>query len=109
MWEVSVWRAWWVCICRVVYYDCTGTYTDSVLLCVNPDAASSNLGVLASFKHPTTPAVSDGIEAAVRAVLQRTKVAPDQVSGLMIGSEHRTRMHILELSDKITLSDAFYE
>ncbi|KAF8582179.1 Hydantoinase/oxoprolinase [Ramaria rubella] len=69
--------------------DVGGTYTDSVLLCDDSDVASShNRGILASFKHPTTTAVSDGIEAAVRAVLQESQVPPEQVGSLMIGTTH---------------------
>ena len=56
--------------------------TDSVFFRADPGAAASpNRGFLASFRHPTTPSVSDGIEAAVRHVLrdQRTEVSgPNQ-------------------------------
>ena len=85
---VSVWRTRRA---SLKYCSLAGTYTDSVLLRVDPSAAvSPNRGVLASFKHPTTPSVSDGIEGAVRRVLQdkKTEVSPNQINSLMIGSEY---------------------
>lgn len=66
-----------------------GTNTDAVLLDISTEAITSvNKGVIASFKHPTTANVTDGIEAAVRAILQRACVQTDQIGSLMIGSEH---------------------
>ncbi|KAF8524144.1 Hydantoinase/oxoprolinase [Hysterangium stoloniferum] len=67
--------------------DVGGTYTDAVLLQVGPTAASSpDRGISGSFKHPTTASVSDGIEAAVRIVLEQTQISPEQVDSLMIGN-----------------------
>lgn len=43
-------------------------------------------GVLAHFKCPTTPIVSDGIETAVRAVLRLSAAPPDAISCLCIGT-----------------------
>ncbi|KAF8583161.1 Hydantoinase/oxoprolinase [Ramaria rubella] len=66
--------------------DVGGTNTDSVLLCVDPEASTwPNRGVLASFKHPTTTIVSDGIEKAIRSVLEETCIPPEQVASVMIG------------------------
>ena len=71
-----------------------GTNTDSVLLCVDPEASSRpDHGVLASCKHPTTPNISYGIEAAVGAVLKETLIPPERVASLMIGSEQTSRIY----------------
>lgn len=43
-------------------------------------------GVRAHFKAPTTPNVSDGIEAAVREVLRLTAVPPTDITSLSIGT-----------------------
>ncbi len=43
-------------------------------------------GVLAYFKSPTTPNVSDGIEAAVRQVLENASVPPSNVACVSIGT-----------------------
>ncbi|KAF8519819.1 hypothetical protein JB92DRAFT_3112076 [Gautieria morchelliformis] len=69
--------------------DVGGTNTDSVLLCADPeDASQPNRGVLASYKHPTTPNISLGIEAAVGAVLRESLIPPDKIASLMIGTTH---------------------
>lgn len=59
-----------------------GTNTDAVLL--------DRTDVLAWAKHPTTPDVSTGIVGAVRSVLQRAQVAPDEVDAVMLGTTHFT-------------------
>ncbi|KZT10328.1 DUF917-domain-containing protein [Laetiporus sulphureus 93-53] len=65
--------------------DVGGTNTDGVLIDVTCLHEPSR-GVLAFYKAPTTPDVSDGIEAAVREVLHRAKVHPERVSCLSIGT-----------------------
>lgn len=68
--------------------DVGGTNTDSVIL----DARASdapNRGVIALQKTPTTsPNVTDGIETAVRSVLEQSKVPREQVACLTIGTTH---------------------
>ncbi|KZT25156.1 Hydantoinase/oxoprolinase [Neolentinus lepideus HHB14362 ss-1] len=69
--------------------DVGGTNTDGILLSLSPSSSSqANRGVLASFKSPTTPDVTSGIENAVRAVLEQSGVAPREVGSLMIGTTH---------------------
>ena len=86
----------------------SGTNTDSVLLCLNPELSSRpDHGVLASYKHPTTPVVSDGIEAAVRAILTESLVPPADVASVMIGSKEVFDNVIM--GSQILSSDAFYE
>lgn len=63
----------------------TGTNTDGVLIDVTRLSEPSR-GVKAHFKAPTTPDVSDGIETAVREVLNVAGVPPDQISCLSIGT-----------------------
>ncbi|KAF8521388.1 Hydantoinase/oxoprolinase [Hysterangium stoloniferum] len=84
--------------------DVGGTNTDSVLFCTDPTAVSRpDRGILTSFKHPTTPIVSDGIEAAIRAILHRANVSPAQITGVMIGSE---LLSFPCLSDAVVEADA---
>ncbi|KIJ29231.1 hypothetical protein M422DRAFT_37035 [Sphaerobolus stellatus SS14] len=67
--------------------DVGGTNTDSVLFCSDVSAASRpDRGIVASFKHPTTHIVSDGIEAAIRKLLEKTQVDPAKVTSVMIGN-----------------------
>lgn len=68
--------------------DVGGTNTDAVVL--DPRAAHTpNRGVVAEHKTPTTsPNVTDGIEAAVRAVLDPSNIPRDQIACLTIGTTH---------------------
>lgn len=70
-----------------VWLTCStaGTNTDSVLIDI-ARSRESNRGVLSFHKAPTTLNVSDGIEAAVRSVLEASGVAPDRISCLSIGT-----------------------
>ncbi|KZT59564.1 hypothetical protein CALCODRAFT_516015 [Calocera cornea HHB12733] len=67
--------------------DVGGTNTDGVLIDVRR-TAEADRGILASFKSPTTPNVSEGIEAAVRTVMEEAKVSPSQITSLTIGTTH---------------------
>ncbi|MGK5551946.1 hydantoinase/oxoprolinase N-terminal domain-containing protein [Actinomadura kijaniata] len=60
--------------------DVGGTNTDAVLL----DGDT----VLASVKSPTTPEVTGGVTAAIRAVLDGSGIAPAAVTAVMIGTTH---------------------
>ncbi|EPQ56795.1 hypothetical protein GLOTRDRAFT_92967 [Gloeophyllum trabeum ATCC 11539] len=69
--------------------DVGGTNTDGVLLSLSLTSSSQpNRGVLASFKSPTTPDVTSGIQSAVREVLTESAVNPGDVGSLMIGTTH---------------------
>ncbi|PSR71578.1 hypothetical protein PHLCEN_2v12550, partial [Hermanssonia centrifuga] len=61
------------------------TNTDGVLIDVSRTLEETR-GVLAYFKSPTTPNVSDGIEAAVRQVLEIASVPPSNVACVSIGT-----------------------
>ncbi|KZT70497.1 hydantoinase [Daedalea quercina L-15889] len=65
--------------------DVGGTNTDGVLIDVTR-LHEPTRGVLAQFKAPTTPNVSDGIENAVRQVLTIASVSPEKVSCVSIGT-----------------------
>ncbi|EXJ80596.1 hypothetical protein A1O3_06878 [Capronia epimyces CBS 606.96] len=68
--------------------DVGGTNTDAVILDLG-QAESSTLGVIATHKAPTSqPNVTDGIETAVRSVLQQSKISVDDVACLIIGTTH---------------------
>ncbi|KZO91644.1 hydantoinase/oxoprolinase [Calocera viscosa TUFC12733] len=67
--------------------DVGGTNTDGVLIDVSR-TAEPNRGILASFKSPTTPNVSEGIETAVRTVMEEAKVNPSEITSLTIGTTH---------------------
>lgn len=62
--------------------DVGGTNTDAVLI--------DGLRIVASNKQPTTPDVSSGVSAAVRAVLADRDVAPGTITAVMIGTTHFT-------------------
>lgn len=65
--------------------DVGGTNTDGVLIDVTR-VSETNRGVLAHFKAPTTPNVSDGIEMAVRELLKTAAIAPSAVSCVSVGT-----------------------
>ncbi|RFU24482.1 hypothetical protein B7463_g11857, partial [Scytalidium lignicola] len=67
--------------------DVGGTNTDSVLLDYS-QRDSPNRGVIAWFKTPTTPDVTDGIETAVRTVIKEAEVDASFISSLIIGTTH---------------------
>lgn len=65
-----------------------GTNTDAVLLDIRA-TNSPTRGVIAQQKTPTTsPNVTDGIETAVRSVLEQSQIATEQVACLTIGTTH---------------------
>ena len=68
--------------------DVGGTNTDAAVL--DPNLSSSpNRGVLASYKTRTTsPQVTNGIEIAIRAVLDKSQIARDSIQCLVIGTTH---------------------
>lgn len=66
--------------------DVGGTNTDAVVM--------DGRRVLATYKAPTSPNVSDGIVKAIRAVLQRSAVDASDVIGVMIGTTHFTNAFV---------------
>lgn len=66
----------------------TGTNTDSVIIDITQRDEPTTRGVIASFKHATTPNVTTGIEGAVREVLQASGIDPgsEDILGLTIGT-----------------------
>ncbi|MGE3666145.1 MAG: hydantoinase/oxoprolinase N-terminal domain-containing protein [Steroidobacteraceae bacterium] len=66
--------------------DVGGTNTDAVVM--------DGRRVLATYKAPTSPNVSDGIVKAIRAVLQRSAIGAGQVTGVMIGTTHFTNAFV---------------
>ena len=66
--------------------DVGGTNTDAVLM--------DGRKVIASHKAPTSANVSDGIIAAVDAVLQSSQVAPTQIENVMVGTTHFTNAFV---------------
>lgn len=68
--------------------DLLTLYRDAVVL----DPSLSNTpdrGVLAQHKTPTTsPNVTDGIETAVRSVLEQSRIDRDRIACLTIGTTH---------------------
>ncbi|KAK7934873.1 d-amino acid hydantoin hydrolase (hydantoinase) [Apiospora marii] len=67
--------------------DVGGTNTDAVA--INPSQQSEpGRGVLAHHKTPTTPDVTAGIEAAVRTVLAKSRLAPDAIASVTVGTTH---------------------
>lgn len=69
--------------------DVGGTNTDAVLLDVSESSSNSpNRGVLAHHKTPTTSYVTDGIETAVRTILETSQVDRGRIACLTIGTTH---------------------
>jgi len=62
--------------------DVGGTNTDAVLM--------SGRTVIGWAKSPTTPDVSSGIVNVLAALLEQTKVAPETISAVMLGTTHFT-------------------
>ncbi|KAL2826342.1 hypothetical protein BJY01DRAFT_256036 [Aspergillus pseudoustus] len=67
--------------------DVGGTNTDAVVLDVRA-RDTPHRGVLASHKAPTTPDITSGIEAAIRAVLQESAIDQRRVLSVTIGTTH---------------------
>lgn len=69
----------------LIYFPTVGTNTDGVLIDITR-VSEPNRGVLAHFKAPTTPNVSDGIEAAIHELLKTADVSSSAVSCVSIGT-----------------------
>lgn len=66
--------------------DVGGTNTDAVLM--------DGRQVIAVHKAPTSANVSDGIFAAIDAVLKSSKAAPDTIRSVMVGTTHFTNAFV---------------
>ncbi|KAF8964871.1 Hydantoinase/oxoprolinase-domain-containing protein [Flammula alnicola] len=66
----------------------SGTNTDGVIIDITKSNDPSTRGVVASFKHATTPDITTGIELAVKKVLEASGVDPgsERILGLTIGT-----------------------
>ncbi|KAL9089278.1 MAG: hypothetical protein Q9165_005846 [Trypethelium subeluteriae] len=67
--------------------DVGGTNTDAVALDVSAQA-SEHRGVVAHCKTPTTANVTEGIEIAIRNVLDLSKLSLDKIASVTIGTTH---------------------
>jgi N-methylhydantoinase A/oxoprolinase/acetone carboxylase beta subunit len=68
--------------------DAKATSRDAVILDLSQSQAL-NRGVLALYKTPTTsPNVTDGIETAVRSVLEQSQIDRRNIACLTIGTTH---------------------
>ncbi|KAJ3576514.1 hypothetical protein NP233_g376 [Leucocoprinus birnbaumii] len=67
-----------------------GTNTDSVLIDVTSSNDAKTRGVVASFKHTTTPDVTNGIEIAVQKVIEKAGLQQrkGEILSLTIGTTH---------------------
>lgn len=63
--------------------DVGGTNTDCVLV-------NKNNKIIAKTKQPTTPDISSGIEAAMKAVLETSTISPSEIQYVMLGTTHCT-------------------
>jgi N-methylhydantoinase A/oxoprolinase/acetone carboxylase beta subunit len=77
----------------LVHTRAGGTNTDGVLL-------SNTRSVVATVKTPTTGNVHDGIEAAIRQLLDKARLRPAQVEAVMIGTTQFVNA-VVERSDKL--------
>ncbi|KAK5121095.1 hypothetical protein LTR85_005579 [Meristemomyces frigidus] len=67
--------------------DVGGTNTDAVAIDPSQQFEASR-GVLAHHKTPTTPDVTEGIEKAVRAVLEKSALPTDRIASVTVGTTH---------------------
>ncbi|KXT16246.1 hypothetical protein AC579_6941 [Pseudocercospora musae] len=67
--------------------DVGGTNTDAVAIEPSKQFTESR-GVLAHHKTPTTPDVTEGIEAAVRNVLDKSGLPSESIASVTIGTTH---------------------
>ena len=81
--------------------DCGGTNTDAVLLDVSPSARRHpDSVVLASFKTPTTPDVTDGIQTSIRTILKSSDfVRASDIQGISIGTTHFVNALVTRAAD----------
>lgn len=75
--------------------DVGGTNTDAVVM--------DGKKILAWSKSPTTPEVSGGITAAIRAVLAKSQMQPSAIKSVMIGTTHFTNA-IVERKDLLAVA-----
>ncbi|KAI7239233.1 beta subunit of N-methylhydantoinase A/acetone carboxylase [Hortaea werneckii] len=67
--------------------DVGGTNTDAVA--VDPsEQFTDSRGVLAHHKTPTTPDVTEGIEKAVRTVLEKSALSAQKIASITVGTTH---------------------
>lgn len=67
--------------------DVGGTNTDVVILDITRQE-SEKRGVIAHFKTPTTPDVTNGIEKAVRNVLEQSSIPLEWFAAVTVGTTH---------------------
>lgn len=67
--------------------DVGGTNTDAAILDIKA-LDSPGRGVLASYKAPTSPDITTGIEEAIRAVLDKSAIDQRRVLSVTIGTTH---------------------
>ena len=65
----------------------SGTNTDAVAI-DKSQQHTPNRGLLAHFKTPTTPDVTQGIEDAVRAVLTLSQLSTSDIASVTVGTTH---------------------
>ncbi|KAK5128102.1 hypothetical protein LTR08_004194 [Meristemomyces frigidus] len=67
--------------------DVGGTNTDAVAVDPSQQFEASR-GILAHYKTPTTPDVTEGIEIAVRTVLEKSALPTDRIASVTVGTTH---------------------
>lgn len=71
----------------LLFLTSEGTNTDACILDITA-ASSANRGFVTSYKAPTTPDVTSGIKNAIDGVLHESKIDPDRVLNVSIGTTH---------------------
>ncbi|KAK0945597.1 hypothetical protein LTR48_002340 [Friedmanniomyces endolithicus] len=67
--------------------DVGGTNTDAVAIDPSKQQEASR-GVLSHYKTPTTPDVTEGIETAVRSILEKSKIPAGKIASVTVGTTH---------------------
>ncbi|KAG9696079.1 beta subunit of N-methylhydantoinase A/acetone carboxylase, partial [Aureobasidium melanogenum] len=73
--------------CIRIGVDVGGTNTDAVAIDTSQQHTESR-GLLAHFKTPTTPDVTRGIETAIRAILDISKLSTSDIVSVTVGTTH---------------------
>ena len=83
--------------------DCGGTNTDAVILDLSPSVKHDiNKVILASFKTPTTPEVTHGVQIAVREVLSTVPAhRHNDIKAVCIGTTHFVNALITRATNRL--------
>ena len=81
--------------------DCGGTNTDAVIVDLSPGVSANDI-VLASYKTPTTPEVTHGIQDSIRTVLvHASHIEREHIQSVSIGTTHFVNALVTRAADRL--------